>query len=253
MLTFSHVASAAEAGCKVDGQGKVVNPCPRDAAMKLCKRAKKINGEQQFIGSLARNQFLSDTCDFRVTEVLGANDANPIFGKPFSPSAPLANCPPNTSSNPSLKINLEQGSARISGDFVNDNDEFAASFLGMLGAEWGKVTTQSTITDEIKTVTSERTVNVPEGKKGTFEFVPRRAQIKGVWTITGDDPRNGGGGGPLGPKPTPWETTLEVTIDAPLVLPTGAADGEAKSKLTDCTGKEFENDDPEPFPKEPGK
>ena len=49
ILTFTHAANAAEAGCKIDGGGKVVNPCPKDAAMKLCKRSKVINGEQQFI------------------------------------------------------------------------------------------------------------------------------------------------------------------------------------------------------------
>jgi hypothetical protein len=250
LLTFTHAASAAEAGCTpINGTGQLVNPCPKDDAMKLCKGSLKINGEAQQATEFAQT-FPADTCDFRVTEVLGADDEKPIFGTPLTPSAPLANCPPNVASNPSLVVDLEQGAAKISGDFVNDNDTFAAKFVGVLGIEWGKHTTRSTVTSEVKTVKSSRTVNVPEGKKGTYQFVPRRAQIKGVWTVTGGT-RNSAGGGPFGPANRPWEASFDATIEAPLVLPNGLADGEAKPLLTDCTGSEFEGDDPEPFPSEP--
>jgi hypothetical protein len=98
-------------------------------------------------------------------------------------------------------------------------------------------------------VSSTREVTVPKGKKGTFEFVPRRAQIKGTWTITGGTR----GGGPFAPDPIPWETTFDTTIDAPLVLPGGSPDGEARPNLTNCDGHEFDGDDPDPFPSEAPK
>lgn len=251
LLAVTHSASAAEAGCQPNGGGQVVNPCPREDAMRLCKRAMKINGEDQEAREFAQT-FPSDTCDFRVTEVLGATDADPVFDAPMTPSAPLANCPPNTASGASLTVDLEQGGAKISGDFINDNDTFSAKFVGLLGIEWGKHTTRSTVASEVRTVKTSRTVNVPAGKKGTFQFVPRRAQIKGVWTVTGGT-RNSAGGGPFGPPNRPWETSFETTIEAPLLLPDGNADGEARPQLTDCTGDEFENDNPEPFPSEPAK
>lgn len=219
--------------------------------MRLCKRSLKINGEPQQATEFAQT-FPADTCDFKVIEVLGATDADPIFAAPLTPSAPLANCPPNTASNPSLTVDLEQGAAKISGDFVNDNDTFSAKFVGLIGIEWGKHTTRSTVTSEVRTVKTSRTVNVPAGKKGTYQFVPRRAQIKGVWTVTGGT-RNSAGGGPFGPANQPWETSFETTIDAPLLLPDGNPDGEARPQLTDCTGDEFSGDDPEPFPSEPAK
>lgn len=246
ILTVSYSANAAETGCDPAGSAGFVNPCPKDKAMELCKGALKINGEDQEATEFAQT-FPSDTCDLAVTEVLGASDAKPIFGEPFTPSAPLANCPPNTATNPSLTVSLEQGSAKISGDFVNDNDTFAVNLVGLVGIEWGKHTTRSTVTSEVRAATTSRTVNVPEGKKGTFQFVPRRAQIKGIWTVKGGTR----GGNPLVPDSArPWEWSFETTIDAPLVLPDGNADGEARSQLTNCTGGEFEGDDPEPFPSE---
>jgi hypothetical protein len=251
LLAVTQSANAAEAGCQPNGGGAVVNPCPQDAALRLCKRSLKINGEDQEATEFAQT-FPADTCDFKVIAVLGADDASPIFGTPLTPSAPLANCPPNTASNPSLTVDLEQGGAKISGDFVNDNDTFSAKFVGLLGIEWGKHTTQSTVASEVRTVKTSRTVNVPVGKKGTFQFVPRRAQIKGVWTVTGGT-RNSAGGGPFGPPNRPWETSFETTIEAPLVLPDGNPDGEARPQLTDCTGDEFEGDNPGDFPDEPGK
>jgi hypothetical protein len=249
IVTVTQAANAAEVGCQINGGGKVVNPCPVSDAMKLCKGSMKINGEDQQAREFAQT-FPGDTCTFTVTAVLGAGDADPIFGAPFSPSAELANCPPNLATNPSLQVDLEEGAAKISGEFVNDNDTFAGKFVSLVGIEWGKHTTKSTVTSEVKTVRTSRTVNVPEGKKGTFEFIPRRAQIKGTWTVTGGT-RNSAGGGPFGPKNTPWEWSFETTIDAPLVLPNGNTDGEARPKLIDCTGDEFDGDNPEPFPSEP--
>ncbi|TDC31955.1 hypothetical protein [Micromonospora sp. KC213] len=251
IVTITHTAHAAEAGCDPAGDGsvKIVNPCPKDEAMKLCKGSLKINGKQQFASEFAQT-FPADTCDFRVTEVLGADDAKPIFGEPFSPSKEVANCPPNTNKNLSFEVAVEQGAAKIAGDFVDDGDSFSASFVNLLGAEWGEHGTESSLTTEVRTVTTARTVNVPEGKKGTFQFIPRRAQIKGLWTVTGGT-RNSAGGGPFGPENTPWEWSFETTIDAPLLLPSGNPDGEARPKLTDCTGDEFKDDDPQPFPPEP--
>lgn len=62
--------------------------------MKLCKGSLEINGETQPAREFTQT-FPADACDFRVTEALGASDAKPVFGEPFTPSAPLANCPPN--------------------------------------------------------------------------------------------------------------------------------------------------------------
>ena len=121
----------------------------------------------------------------------------------------------------------------------------------MLGIEWGKHTTRSTVTSEVKTVKTSRTVNVPEGKKGTFQFVPRRAQIKGVWTVTGGT-RNSAGGGPFGPANRPWEASFEATIEAPLVLPNGNADGEAQPAADRLHGRRVRGRRSEPFPSEPG-
>jgi hypothetical protein len=251
VVTVTQLASAAEAGCTpVNGGGQLVNPCPKDDAMRLCKGSIKINGVTQQAREFAQT-FPADTCDFRVTEVVGAGDANAIFGAPFNPSAEVANCPPNTVNNLSLEVQMEQGAAKISGDFIGDGDTFATNFLGLLGIEWGKHETETNLVSEVRTVTSARTVNVPEGKRGTFQFFPRRAQIKGTWTVTGGT-RNSAGGGPFGPANRPWEWTFDTVIEAPLMLPNGLADGEARPTLTDCTGSEFEGDEPEPFPGEPG-
>jgi hypothetical protein len=245
IVTITYNASAAENGCQFNAQ--FLSPCPTDSAKQLCKAAKVINGVAQEPTEFAQT-FPADRCDFTVTEVLGASDANPIFGAPFSPSAELANCPPNTTNNPSVTVTLQQGSKKISGDLVEEGDEFSADLLGLVGAEWGKRTSKSTLVSEVRTVTTERTVTVPKGKRGRFEFHPRRAQIKGFFTIASDDQ---GGGGPFGPEPRPWETTVATTIDAPLMLAGGNPDGEVRPLLTDCTGDEGRGDDPEPFPSEP--
>ncbi|MFD5228717.1 hypothetical protein ACFWJ5_09260 [Streptomyces qaidamensis] len=200
-----------------------------DEIMRMCQKAKVVDGKEQKTGSGVQDVFLADSCDFVETKF------ETFEGPKEKSSIDFPNCEPNATEPAQVSITWKAAVAQGEGKYTATQQGAGGGLFGFLSGAWLKHKGTTDLTIKSVEAGDTETRDVPVGKVLHMEFTPKLQRMTGEWRVK------------INAKPGSTTTnpvkeqnySAPDVVEGPVVLDSaagapGIADGTSKPVLTDC-------------------
>ncbi|WP_329330293.1 hypothetical protein [Streptomyces luteogriseus] len=200
-----------------------------DEIMRMCQKAKVINGEEQKTGSGVQDIFLADSCEFVETKF------ETFDGPKKKASIDFPNCEPNATEPAKVSITWKAAVLQGEGKYTATQQGAGGGLFGALSGAWLKHKATTDLTLKSVAVGDTETRDVPVGKVLHMEFTPKMQRMTGEWRVKINAKPGSTAINPVeeqnyaAPEVVEGAVVLGGAAGAP-----GIADGTSKPVLTDC-------------------